>query len=150
MATEQRSAESDERPEAPKPRSAAVQEWIDSCLLDERANQPNGPFSRWRSKLSWLASPKVTGPLAGVRLGATGFLVLASLAGVVSFLVALDFGVAFRDAAVVAACAALLTPAVAIAVVRTIDLLLRIALLAVAAAIMGGAVWVTARMLLSH
>jgi hypothetical protein len=151
MTTEQRDVESNEGRHAPKPRSAAVEDWIESCLVSEAAGSQNGFFLRWRRKLSRIgASTVVADRLSPSRLSVPAFLILGSVAGGLTFLVASELGVPLRDAALIAGSAVLLTPGLAIVALRAVHLLFRIMIVVGAAALTGGAIWLAAHMLFGH
>jgi hypothetical protein len=148
MTTEQRKGESDKRVKAPEGRSAAAQEWIESCLLNESPVKQGGLFSRWRQRPSGIGmSQALANRFSARRLGNTAFVILGSFAGGLTFVVALELGAPFRDAGLAAACVALLSPALAIAAMRTVHLLFRILVVVAAVALAAGVIWLVARLL---
>jgi hypothetical protein len=112
---------------------------IDRCLLPKAAPEPRR-LSHWRFGTGYIThASNISNVLVDAILSVFGLVVLFSSAAGVAFMIAiLEFQMNPFQAILPAACAGLLSPVVVVALIRIVDLTLRVAFLLMVAVLATG------------
>jgi hypothetical protein len=112
---------------------------IDRCLVPKAAPEPRR-LSPWRFEAGYITSASnISNALVDAILSVFGLIVLfTSTAGVVFMIAVLEYELNFFQAMLPAGCAGLLSPVVVVALIRIVDLMLRVAFLLLVAVLVTG------------